>query len=83
MIQFKDDIFGRPLRRMGSLSERAKITYGALARRSLSCAGSWLRSPDATKSWSERLGIDFAEESSLPKILLSLALQRNPRPRAI
>lgn len=77
VIQFKDDIFGScPADRLPS--ERAWITYGALSRAVPSLRRFLGRSPDATKSWSERLGIDFSEETSLPRILLSLALQRNP-----
>jgi len=76
VVQFKDDIFDPPLSE-GQVPGEAKITYGALAfalpvlRRYLA------QSPDAVRSWSERLDTDLAQESSLPKLLLSVALRRN------
>jgi D-threo-aldose 1-dehydrogenase len=76
VVQFKDDIFEPPLS-TGQLSGEAKITYGALAQ-ALPLARRFLaQSPDHMRTWSERLGMDLAEESSLPKLLLSIALQRN------
>jgi D-threo-aldose 1-dehydrogenase len=77
VIQFKDDIFDPPLAE-GQLPGGPMITYGSLAhalpvlRRYLAAA------PDAVRAWSERLGTDLAAESSLPQLLLSAALQRNP-----
>lgn len=78
VAQFRDDIFEGP-KPIGAdlVSDAASITYGALARalpvlrRFLAC------SPGASDRWSERLGTDLAEESSLPRMLLNVALQRN------
>ena len=76
VVQFRDDIFGPPLS-TGQLSSEAKITYGALAQALPLTRRFLAQSPDAMRTWSERLGTDLAEESSLPKLLLSVALRRN------
>jgi len=76
VVQLKDDIFGPPLS-TGQLFSEAKITYGALAQALPLTRRFLAQSPDHMRTWSERLGTDLAEESSLPKLLLSVALQRN------
>ena len=55
----------------------ARITYGALARALPASRRYLARSPGASRTWSERLGMDLAEESSLPRMLLNVALRRN------
>jgi D-threo-aldose 1-dehydrogenase len=76
VVQFKDDIFDPPLSE-GPVSGGAKITYGALAHALPVLRRYLAQSPGAAASWSERLGTDLAEESSLPRLLLSAALRRN------
>jgi D-threo-aldose 1-dehydrogenase len=76
VLQFRDDIFEVPLNAT-PLTGGASITYGSLAR-SLPILRRFLAdSPDASDMWSERLGVDLTEESSLPRVLLSIALRRN------
>jgi D-threo-aldose 1-dehydrogenase len=76
VVQFRDDIF-EGLPSTEHMLEGARITYGALAR-VLPAARQYLaRSPDASRTWSERLGLDLAEESNLPRMLLRAALLRN------
>jgi D-threo-aldose 1-dehydrogenase len=77
VVQFKDDIFDPPPSE-GPLSGGAKITYGALARALPALRRYLAQSPDAARAWSDRLGVDLAAESSLPQLLLSVALRRNP-----
>jgi D-threo-aldose 1-dehydrogenase len=76
VVQFKDDIFDPPLS-TGQLSSEAKITYGALAHALPLVRRFLAQSPDHMRMWNERLGTDLANESILPKMLLSIALQRN------
>jgi D-threo-aldose 1-dehydrogenase len=76
VAQFKDDIFAPSLTDR-QLSDRAVITYGALAQ-SIPLTRRFLaESPEASKIWSERLGMDLADAASLPKMLLGAALRRN------
>jgi len=77
VTQFRDDIFDRPPTDEYA-SGAAWITYGALARTLPLLRRFLAQSPDASRTWSERLGMDLAEESTLPKMLLSAALHRNP-----
>jgi D-threo-aldose 1-dehydrogenase len=76
VVQFKDDIFD-PSLSDGQPSGGAKITYGALAQALPVLRRYLAHSPDAAALWSKRLGTDLADESSLPKLLLSVALRRN------
>jgi D-threo-aldose 1-dehydrogenase len=76
VLQFKDDVFDPPLSE-GPLPGGAKITYGALAQALPALRRYLAQSPHAAASWSERLGTDLAAESSLPRLLLSVALRRN------
>lgn len=76
VTQFRDDVFDRPLVD-GHLSDGAWITYGALARALPFLRRFLAQSADASRIWSERLGVDLAEESSLPTVLLCAALRRN------
>jgi len=78
VIQFRDDVFDGQLTG-DHLSEGAWITYGALARTLPLLRRFMAQSPSISPAWSERLGIDLAEESSLPKMLLNFALLRNIR----
>lgn len=75
VVQFRDDILDADpsaLRRRG-----AAITYGALARALPMLRRFLAQSPDALDVWSERLGTDLALEPTLPRMLLTAALQRN------
>lgn len=76
VAQFKDDIFDLPLtdRR---LPAGARITYGALSHALPLLRRFLAQSSDVSRLWSERLGVDLTEESSLPKILLGASLRRN------
>lgn len=76
VTQFRDDIFDRPLTDE-YLSDGAWITYGALTSALPILRRFLTQFPDTSRTWSERLGMDLAEESTLPKMLLSAALQRN------
>jgi D-threo-aldose 1-dehydrogenase len=76
VIQFRDDIF-EMLPTAELMANGASITYGALSRALPLLRCFLVRSPGASNMWSERLGVDLAEESSLPRILLSAALRRN------
>jgi D-threo-aldose 1-dehydrogenase len=73
VIQYRDDIFEDA----GAMPDGSSITYGALARALPVLRRFLTQSPDASDAWSARLGTDLAEESSLPKVLLSIALRRN------
>lgn len=77
VVQYRDDIFAGPPS-AGPMLDGATITYGALAR-ALPAARQYLaRSPGAVRRWSEQLGLDLAQEPNLPRMLLRVALQRNP-----
>ena len=76
VVQYRDDIFEAPPSAEPML-DGARITYGALAR-ALPAARQYLAgSPGAWRTWSEQLGLDLAEESNLPGMLLRAALVRN------
>jgi D-threo-aldose 1-dehydrogenase len=76
VVQFRDDIFDGA-HTGGHAPDRAAITYGALAR-SLPAARRFLgHSGPAVDAWSERLGVDLAVASNVPKLLLRAALHRN------
>ena len=76
VVQYRDDIF-EELPSAEHMLDRARITYGALAR-ALPAARQYLaRSPGALRTWSEQLGLDLAEKSNLPRMLLRVALLRN------
>jgi D-threo-aldose 1-dehydrogenase len=77
VIQERDDIF-EPLPVDEPVAGSGRITYGAL-RRALGIVRRFLDgSPATSKRWSQRLGVDLADESSIAKMLLSVAVQRNP-----
>jgi D-threo-aldose 1-dehydrogenase len=76
VVQFRDDVFEGPLN-AELVPDGARITYGALARALPVLRRFLARSPGASDLWSQRLGVDLAEESSLPRMLLSVALRRN------
>jgi D-threo-aldose 1-dehydrogenase len=73
VIQYRDDIFEDAQ----AISGGSSITYGALARALPVLRRFLTQSSGASDTWSARLGTDLAEESSLPKMLLSIALRRN------
>lgn len=76
VVQFRDDIFEDSLN--GELlADGARITYGSLGRSLPVLRRFFAEFPSASHMWSERLGVDLSDESSLPRILLSIALQRN------
>ena len=77
VAQFRDDIFGRPLADQ-SLPGELRITYGALSRALPLIRRFLALSPDSWRTWSDRLGADLTEEATLPTLLLSAALWRNP-----
>jgi D-threo-aldose 1-dehydrogenase len=76
VVQFRDNIFAEPLS-AELMPDGARITYGALASALPVLRGFLAHFPRASSMWSERLGMDLAEESSLPRILLSAAIRRN------
>jgi D-threo-aldose 1-dehydrogenase len=76
VVQFRDDIFEIPLSGECML-DGARITFGALARAVPASRQFLAQSPDSVRTWSERLGVDLAEESNLPRMLLRAALRRN------
>lgn len=78
VIQYRDDLFEDP-RPIGAdlMPDVSSITYGALARALPILRQFFARSPEVLEVWSERLGADLAEESNLPRMLLSIALWRN------
>jgi D-threo-aldose 1-dehydrogenase len=77
VIQHQDDIFEAPPGAEHMLEE-ARITFGALARAVPASRQFLAQSPDALRTWSERLGLDLAEEPNLPRMLLGAAILRNP-----
>ena len=78
VIQYRDDIFegpqpiGADLLRGGS-----SITYGTLARALPILHQFLVRSPSALDTWSAALEEDLTKESTLPQMLLRMALRRN------
>lgn len=78
VVQFRDDVFEGP-RPVGAdfRPDGASITYGALARALPALRWFLAHSSGASDRWSGRLGTDLAEHSSLPRMLLSVALRRN------
>jgi len=77
VIQHRDDMFD-VLPGAEHVPEGARITFGALARAVPASRRFLARSPGALRTWSERLGLDLAEEPSLPRMLLRAAILRNP-----
>jgi D-threo-aldose 1-dehydrogenase len=76
VAQFRDDVFEEPPN-AEQIPGRAWITFGALAQALPALRRFLAQSPGAVKAWSDRLGVDLAQESSLPGVLLSAALRRN------
>jgi D-threo-aldose 1-dehydrogenase len=76
VVQFRDDIF-EDLPGAERMLDGARITYGALARALPALRQYLAQSPGALRTWSEQLGLDLAEQSNLPRMLLRAALVRN------
>jgi hypothetical protein len=76
VAQFRDDVFEEPPN-AGQIPAGAWITFGALAQTLPPLRRFLTQSPGAVEAWSDRLGVDLAHESSLPRVLLSAALRRN------
>ncbi len=76
VAQFRDDVFEEPPG-ADQIPEKAWITFGALAQALPALRRFLAQSPGAAQAWSDRLGADLAQESSLPALLLSAALRRN------
>ena len=76
-MQLRDDIF-LDLPADERWRDKAKITFGVMDR-SLSAIQSYLeRSPEERqKFWSNRLGADLRDRTTLPNLLLRNALYRN------
>jgi hypothetical protein len=74
VVQHRDDVFDG---QYAQTMDTARITYGALARALPAICSFLAQSPNAMRAWSERIGMDLAEQSNLPRILLSVALRRN------
>jgi D-threo-aldose 1-dehydrogenase len=75
VAQFRDDILDE--QPSAGRTPGAAITYGALARALPVLRRFFAQSPGALDVWSERLGADLALEPTLPRVLLTAALQRN------
>lgn len=76
VAQFRDDVFEESPN-ADQIPEGAWITFGALAQALPALRQFLAQSPGAVEAWSDRLGVDLAQESGLPKALLSAALRRN------
>jgi D-threo-aldose 1-dehydrogenase len=76
VAQFRDDVFEEPPS-ADQIPQGAWITFGALPQALPALRQFLAQSPGAVEAWSDRLGVDLAQESSLPKVLLSAALRRN------
>lgn len=76
VAQFKDDILAPALADQ-PLFDFARITYGALSRALPLLRRFLTQSPDQSRTWSDRIGADLAEEATLPTLLLAAALRRN------
>lgn len=76
VAQFRDDAFEAPPD-ADQILQAAWITFGALAGALPALRRYLTQSPGAAETWSDRLGVDLADESSLPRVLLTAALQRN------
>lgn len=76
VAQFRDDVFEEPPT-AEQMPAGAWITFGALSQALPALRQFLAQSPGAVEAWSDRLGVDLAQESSLPKVLLSAALRRN------
>ena len=76
VAQFRDDVF-EEVPTAEQIPAEAWITFGALSQALPALRQFLARSPGAVEAWSDRLGVDLAQESSLPRVLLSAALRRN------
>ena len=74
VIQHRDDVMDEGTAEAPAVG---RITYGALARAVPAFRQFLAYSPGECVRWSERLGMDVAAESALPRMLLTAALQRN------
>jgi D-threo-aldose 1-dehydrogenase len=77
VAQFRDDIFQDYSPNNNWVTNRAKITYGALARAFPVIRRFLVIIPGAADKWSERVGADLTEDSNLSRMLLSAAIRRN------
>jgi D-threo-aldose 1-dehydrogenase len=73
VVQHRDDVLDKDEAR----SDGARITYGALTRAVPAFRQFLARSSADSARWCERLGMDLGAESTLPRLLLTAALQRN------
>ena len=76
VAQFRDDVFEESPD-ADQIPEKAWITFGVLSQALPALRQFLAQSPGAVEAWSDRLGVDLAQESSLPRLLLSAALRRN------
>jgi hypothetical protein len=76
VVQYREDIFDQPTGAELSPVD-ARITYGALARAVPAVRQYLAQNPNNLGNWSERLGLDLRETSSLSRMLLCAALGRN------
>jgi D-threo-aldose 1-dehydrogenase len=74
VIQHREDVFDEDFRES---EEGARITYGVLMRALSAFQRFFAHSRGNLSEWSERLGMDLAEDGALPRLLLSAALLRN------
>jgi D-threo-aldose 1-dehydrogenase len=74
IVQHREDIFSTG---HAEITDRARITYGAMARALPAIRSFLARSPGDSARWSRRLGIDLGADSTLPRVLLGAALGRN------
>jgi D-threo-aldose 1-dehydrogenase len=75
VVQHRDDIFDSG---HAEIMDRARITFGAMARALPTIQRFRARSPEDSVRWSQQLGVDLGSDSALAKILLTAALGRNP-----
>lgn len=74
VVQHRDDIFDTG---HAEIMDRARITYGAMARVLPTIRRFLARSPKDSARWSQQLGVNLGADSALPQILLGAALRRN------
>jgi len=77
LMQTRQDIFDADPNPAGE-STRARIIFGVIERALPILQRYFDQFPDQRVRWSERLGLDLQDESSLPTLLLREALRRNP-----
>jgi D-threo-aldose 1-dehydrogenase len=77
VAQFRDDIFQDYSLDNNCITNRAKITYGALAYAFPIIRRFLIIIPGAADKWNERVGVDLTAGSNLSRMLLSAAIRRN------